>query len=59
MEVLFTGIIIASILAVLAIICFVSGKDLLGIILLVCNAAVIGAWYVCVYSAQVRILTRS
>lgn len=58
MEVLFTGIIIASILAVLAIICFVIGKDLLGVILLVCDAAVIGAWYVCVYATQVSLLTR-
>lgn len=59
MEVYFAGVIIASVLAVLAIICFVSGKDLLGIISLVCDAAVIGAYYVCMYGVQMSLLPRS
>lgn len=47
MAVYLVGIIVVLIIAVLAIICFVNNKDSLGFVLLLCDAAVISAWYVC------------
>jgi uncharacterized membrane-anchored protein len=47
MVVFSAGIFFAIIIAVLAVICFSNEADILGIILLVFDAAVIGAWYVC------------
>lgn len=59
MVVFSAGIFFAIIIAVLAVICFSNEADILGIILLVFDAAVIGAWYVCASSilANIEILS--
>ena len=51
MVVLSGGIFLVIIIAVLAGICFSNGADILGVILFVFDAAVIGALFVCANSA--------
>lgn len=59
MVVLSAGIFFIIIIAVLAVVCFTNDVNILGIILFVFDAAVIGAWYLCANSvlANIEILS--